>query len=144
MKLPPTGGCQRGKCRYEVTTTPMVVCTCHCTIYQCLTGSAFSMAVLAADEAFHLTAGGLRRSRAGRQRPHRDAGGLPRLRLVDLQCGPAGRAAGAGRVRLSPRNTDRVREGPVRRLEIGRASALLPSRRGVMARRPDQFFGHTR
>ena len=55
MKLPLTGGCQCGKCRYEITAAPIVVYACHCTACQNHTGSAFSMAVLVEDAAFRLT-----------------------------------------------------------------------------------------
>ena len=55
MKLPQTGGCQCGKCRYEIGEAPRAVYTCHCTACQRQTGSAYSMAVLVADQAFRLT-----------------------------------------------------------------------------------------
>lgn len=54
MKLPQTGGCQCGKCRYEITAAPIVAYTCHCTACQNHTGSAFSMAVLVEEAAFKL------------------------------------------------------------------------------------------
>jgi len=55
MKFPQTGGCLCGALRYEITRLPEVVYTCHCTDCQRLTGSAFSMALLVADEAFRLS-----------------------------------------------------------------------------------------
>lgn len=55
MKLPQTGGCQCGKCRYEITAAPIMVYTCHCTACQHVTGSAFSMALLVETAAFKLT-----------------------------------------------------------------------------------------
>jgi hypothetical protein len=55
MKLPQTGGCHCGALRYEITEAPALVYTCHCTDCQRLTGSAFSMAFLAAAETFFLT-----------------------------------------------------------------------------------------
>jgi hypothetical protein len=55
MKLPQTGGCLCGGVRYGITWPPEIVYTCHCTDCQRLTGSAFSMALLVADEAFRLS-----------------------------------------------------------------------------------------
>ncbi len=55
MKLPQTGGCQCGRIRYEITEIPKLIYTCHCTDCQRLTSSAFSMAIVVADEAFRLT-----------------------------------------------------------------------------------------
>src|SRR5438270_275639 len=55
MKRPQTGGCHCGAIRYEITEAPALVYTCHCTDCQRLTGSAFSMAFLAAAETFFLT-----------------------------------------------------------------------------------------
>jgi hypothetical protein len=54
MRLPLTGGCQCGAIRYEITRAPGLVYTCHCTECQRLTGSAFSMAVVIAADAFRL------------------------------------------------------------------------------------------
>jgi len=54
MKLPQTGGCQCGAVRYEITQAPTLVYTCHYTECQRLTGSAFSMALVVAADAFHL------------------------------------------------------------------------------------------
>ena len=54
MKLPQTGGCLCAKIRYEITEEPQLVYTCHCTDCQHLTSSAFSMAIVVADEPFHL------------------------------------------------------------------------------------------
>src|SRR3954471_4972220 len=53
MKLPQTGGCLCGAVRYEITQPPLVVYTCHCTVCQRLTGSAFSSALVIAGEACH-------------------------------------------------------------------------------------------
>jgi hypothetical protein len=55
MQLPLTGGCQCGKLRYEITEAPRLVYTCHCTDCQRMTGSAFSIAVVVANQAFRLT-----------------------------------------------------------------------------------------
>lgn len=57
MKLPLTGGCLCGNVRYEITASPRLVYTCHCTDCQKLTGSAFSIAFIADDGAFRLTRG---------------------------------------------------------------------------------------
>ena len=57
MKLPQTGGCQCGALRYEITEAPRLVYTCHRTDCQRLTSSAFSIAIVVAAEAFHLTSG---------------------------------------------------------------------------------------
>jgi len=55
MELPQTGGCQCGKVRYEITQAPQSVYTCHCTACQRLTSSAFSMGLVVAEAAFHLS-----------------------------------------------------------------------------------------
>jgi hypothetical protein len=55
MRLPLTGGCQCGALRYEITQAPSLVYTCHCTECQRQTGSAFSMGLVTAAEAFTLT-----------------------------------------------------------------------------------------
>lgn len=57
MRLPLTGGCHCGALRYELTQPPTLVYTCHCTDCQRLTGSAFSLGLLTATEAFSLTGG---------------------------------------------------------------------------------------
>jgi hypothetical protein len=59
-KLPLTGGCQCGACRYEITAEPLGAYTCHCTACQNHTGSAFSMAVLVDEAAFRMTRGTLK------------------------------------------------------------------------------------
>jgi len=60
LRLPQTGGCQCGKCRYEITAAPIVAYTCHCTACQNHTGSAFSMAILVEEPAFRMTRGELK------------------------------------------------------------------------------------
>ena len=55
MKLPQTGGCQCGKIRYEISEAPQLVYTCHCTVCQRLTSSAFSMGLVVAETAFRLS-----------------------------------------------------------------------------------------
>jgi hypothetical protein len=54
MKLSQTGGCLCGKVRHEITEAPRVTYTCHCLDCQRLTSSAFSMAVVVSDAAFHI------------------------------------------------------------------------------------------
>jgi hypothetical protein len=53
MKLPQTGGCQCGEIRYEITQAPQMIYACHCTDCQRITSSAFSQALVLADEAGH-------------------------------------------------------------------------------------------
>ena len=57
MILPQTGGCRCGKIRYEITGSPQLIYTCHCTDCQRITGSAFSMGIALPQAAFCLTAG---------------------------------------------------------------------------------------
>jgi hypothetical protein len=51
MNLPLTGGCLCGAIRYEITQSPLLVYTCHCTDCQHLTGSAFAIGVLVLNDA---------------------------------------------------------------------------------------------
>jgi hypothetical protein len=55
VKLPQTGGRQRGKISYEITEEPRSVVTCHCLDCQRLTGSAFSLGIVVPEEGFRLT-----------------------------------------------------------------------------------------
>ena len=55
MRLPQTGGCLCGAVRYEISRTPKLVYTCHCTACQRLSGSAFGTALLVARHGFSLT-----------------------------------------------------------------------------------------
>lgn len=57
MNLPQTGGCLCGKIRYEITETPQLVYTCHCTACQHQTSSAFSLGVAVPETGFRLTSG---------------------------------------------------------------------------------------
>ena len=57
MQLPLTGGCLCGALRYDISETPQMAYTCHCTDCQHLTGSAFSLAITVPDSAFRLTKG---------------------------------------------------------------------------------------
>ena len=55
MKLPRAGGCLCGAIRCETTQAPVVTYTCHCTVCQRPTGSAFSSALVLAAEARRFT-----------------------------------------------------------------------------------------
>ena len=57
ISLPQTGGCQCGMLRYEITETPRMIYTCHCTDCQTLTGSAFRINIPAPAEHFVLRSG---------------------------------------------------------------------------------------
>ena len=57
MKLPLTGSCQCGNIRYEITQSPQLVYTCHCTDCQRITSSAFSLGIALPETAFRLAAG---------------------------------------------------------------------------------------
>jgi hypothetical protein len=57
MRLPQPGGCQCGALRYELGELPRLTYVCHCTDCQRATGSAFSVAFMASDDAFRLTKG---------------------------------------------------------------------------------------
>ena len=60
MPNPYLGGCQCGAVRYRITSEPIVVFACHCTICQTQSGSAFAMAARFPRESFALTKGALR------------------------------------------------------------------------------------
>ncbi len=60
MNLPQGGGCQCGALRYEVTQAPHLTSACHCTDCQRITSSAFSMAIVLAENGFRLTQGASR------------------------------------------------------------------------------------
>ena len=60
MKPPQTGGCLCGAVRYEITQPPLVAYTCHCTVCQRLTGSAFSLAIVVEAEACRFAGGEVR------------------------------------------------------------------------------------
>ncbi len=57
MTFHQTGGCQCGAVCFEITAPPNLAYTCHCTDCQRLTGSAFSMGLVVAAEAFHPSGG---------------------------------------------------------------------------------------
>src|SRR6516162_3639883 len=88
MKLPLTGSCQCGNIRYEITQSPQLVYTCHCTDCQRITSSAFSLGIALPETAFRLAAGEprpLQRMAWAAQHPVR----VRRLRVLALQ--PAAR-----------------------------------------------------
>ena len=57
MNLPLTGGCHCGALRYEISAAPILTYTCHCTDCQRITGTAFSLGVIVAEDAFRLVKG---------------------------------------------------------------------------------------
>jgi hypothetical protein len=57
IDLPLTGGCQCGALRYQIGKAPRLTYLCHCADCQRGTGSAFSLALMVADDAFQLTRG---------------------------------------------------------------------------------------
>src|SRR5262252_3535384 len=81
MELPQTGGCQCGAVRYEITQSPIIVYTCHCTDCQRMTSSAFSLGCVLPDGAFRQVqgepTGDQRRTASGRV-----SGGPPKAPLT--------------------------------------------------------------
>ena len=59
MKNVKIGGCQCGQVRFEVRGDPVKVYTCHCTICQKQSGSAFGMAAVYEQHFFKITKGKL-------------------------------------------------------------------------------------
>ena len=55
--FPIQGGCACGAIRYELTSPPIAVYTCHCTDCQTLTAGAFSMAMPVFRKDFAITQG---------------------------------------------------------------------------------------
>jgi hypothetical protein len=55
--LPLTGGCSCGAIRYEVTSFPLLLYTCHCTDCQTASGSAFALNMPVASKSFRITQG---------------------------------------------------------------------------------------
>ena len=85
MKLPQTGGCLCGAIRYEITQPPLVTYTCHCTVCQRLTGSAFSSALVVPAEACRFRGRAAVLPAHRRQRPCGDPVGLCGVRHLALQ-----------------------------------------------------------
>jgi len=59
-QFPVQGGCACGAARYELTAPPFALFACHCADCQTLTGSAFSLAMPIAPDAFRITRGVLK------------------------------------------------------------------------------------
>ena len=97
MQLPLTGSGQSAKIRNEVTESPHLVTTCHCTDCQRITSSAFSLGIALPEAGFRLTAGEPRASAHGRQRSAQHSVRMPRLRMLDLQPAARWRHPRAGR-----------------------------------------------
>jgi len=57
MSGPYTGGCVCGALRYEFTSEPTTVYTCHCTECQKVSASAFGMSVRVSADDFKITQG---------------------------------------------------------------------------------------
>jgi hypothetical protein len=57
MSAPYTGGCLCGAIRYEFTSEPATVYTCHCTECQKVSASAFGISVRVKAEDFKITQG---------------------------------------------------------------------------------------
>jgi hypothetical protein len=55
--LPMTGGCCCGAVRYEVTSFPLLLYTCHCTNCQPASGSAFALNMPVATNGFRIVKG---------------------------------------------------------------------------------------
>jgi hypothetical protein len=55
--LPLTGGCPCGAIRYEISTYPLLLYTCHCTDCQRHSGSAFALNMRVPTEAFRIVHG---------------------------------------------------------------------------------------
>ena len=82
MQLPLTGGCICGAIRYQIAQAPADLYVCHCTDCQRITGSAFSLGVVIADESFRLSGKQPRFTRDGAT-----ASGRVKSRSVCPDCG---------------------------------------------------------
>lgn len=51
------GGCRCGQVRFSVRGDPLITMACHCLGCQRMTGSAFSLSSLHANDSFEITAG---------------------------------------------------------------------------------------
>jgi hypothetical protein len=56
-KLPWNGGCRCGETRIRVTKPPLFTLACHCTGYQRMTGSAFSLSIDLPSDGLELVSG---------------------------------------------------------------------------------------
>lgn len=59
MKIPFTGGCACGAIRYECTSEPLAMVTCHCRDCQHASGGACIYVVIVPADSFKLTRGAL-------------------------------------------------------------------------------------
>jgi hypothetical protein len=57
LVLPMTGGCGCGAIRYEITSFPLLLYTCHCTDCQTISGSAFALNMPVATAGFRVVTG---------------------------------------------------------------------------------------
>ena len=57
IRLPLTGGCLCGACRYALRAAPFVVYACHCTDCRRQSGSAYGLSMPAPRAAFAVTQG---------------------------------------------------------------------------------------
>ncbi len=55
--LPMTGGCACGAIRYEITSFPLLLYSCHCTDCQTISGSAFALNMPVATQGFRIVTG---------------------------------------------------------------------------------------
>lgn len=55
--LPLTGGCACGAIRYEITSFPLLLYTCHCTDCQRISGSAFALNMPVATKSLRIVKG---------------------------------------------------------------------------------------
>jgi hypothetical protein len=55
--LPMTGGCACGTIRYEITSFPLLLYSCHCTDCQTISGSAFALNMPVATTGFRIVTG---------------------------------------------------------------------------------------
>ena len=95
MKLPLTGMCLCGSISYEISAPPAAAYVCHCADCQHGTGSAFSVAVLIADQAFRSTGGEARSVFGGvTERPDQAVARMPGLRHMGLRRSEAARNPG--------------------------------------------------
>ena len=51
------GGCRCGKVRFRASSQPLLTIACHCSGCQRMTGGAYSLAVMVADDGFEVTLG---------------------------------------------------------------------------------------
>jgi hypothetical protein len=52
-----TGGCACGAIRYETTSFPLLLYSCHCTDCQAISGSAFALEHAGGDPGFRIVTG---------------------------------------------------------------------------------------